>query len=168
LEITTSLTDEQVEDALGSTVPGSALWVNMLPGSLVFDVPEGEGDIQVQCITLPGYIIRVKIENTAAISTLCHEDEEPIFVTKNGYGDMVLMNNPASAPARIDTTKSEDAIIGAYIKAVKITPEGPPAEHTALDLIQNTSNGAVKVLLNGQILIFRGGKIYDALGRLVE
>ena len=30
------------------------------------------------------------LKNTAAISTLCHEDEEPIFVTKNGYGDMVL------------------------------------------------------------------------------
>ena len=30
------------------------------------------------------------LKNTTAISTLCHEDEEPIFVTKNGYGDMVL------------------------------------------------------------------------------
>ena len=32
------------------------------------------------------------LKNTSAISTLCHEDEEPIFVTKNGYGDMVLMS----------------------------------------------------------------------------
>ena len=32
------------------------------------------------------------LKNTTAISTLCHEDEEPIFVTKNGYGDMVLMS----------------------------------------------------------------------------
>lgn len=32
------------------------------------------------------------LKNTAAISALCHEDEEPIFVTKNGYGDMVLMS----------------------------------------------------------------------------
>ena len=31
------------------------------------------------------------LKNTTAISTLCHE-EEPIFVTKNGYGDMVLMS----------------------------------------------------------------------------
>ena len=32
------------------------------------------------------------LKNTTAISTLCHEDDEPIFVTKNGYGDMVLMS----------------------------------------------------------------------------
>ncbi len=32
------------------------------------------------------------LKNTTAISALCHEDTEPIFVTKNGYGDMVLMS----------------------------------------------------------------------------
>ncbi len=32
------------------------------------------------------------LKNTTAISTLCHEIDEPVFVTKNGYGDMVLMS----------------------------------------------------------------------------
>ena len=32
------------------------------------------------------------LKNTTAISNLCHESKEPIFVTKNGYGDMVLMS----------------------------------------------------------------------------
>ena len=32
------------------------------------------------------------LKNTTTISTLCHEEEEPIFVTKNGYGDMVIMS----------------------------------------------------------------------------
>lgn len=32
------------------------------------------------------------LKNTTSISTLCHEDKEPIFVTKNGYGDMVIMS----------------------------------------------------------------------------
>ncbi len=32
------------------------------------------------------------LKNTTAISTLCHENTEPIFVTKNGYGDMVIMS----------------------------------------------------------------------------
>lgn len=32
------------------------------------------------------------LKNTTAISALCHEDKEPIFVTKNGYGDMVIMS----------------------------------------------------------------------------
>ena len=32
------------------------------------------------------------LKNTTAISQICHEDKEPIFVTKNGYGDMVIMS----------------------------------------------------------------------------
>lgn len=32
------------------------------------------------------------LKNTTTISTLCHEKEEPIFITKNGYGDMVVMS----------------------------------------------------------------------------
>ena len=32
------------------------------------------------------------LKNTTAISQICHEDKEPIFVTKSGYGDMVIMS----------------------------------------------------------------------------
>jgi len=32
------------------------------------------------------------LKNTSAISQMCHEAHEPIFVTKNGYGDMVIMS----------------------------------------------------------------------------
>lgn len=32
------------------------------------------------------------LKNTAEISELCHETDEPIYVTKNGYGDMVVMS----------------------------------------------------------------------------
>lgn len=38
-------------------------------------------------------IIPIKdLKNTATISELCKNTDEPIFITKNGYGDMVLMN----------------------------------------------------------------------------
>lgn len=38
-------------------------------------------------------IIPIKdLKNTAEISELCHSVQEPIFITKNGYGDMVLMS----------------------------------------------------------------------------
>lgn len=38
-------------------------------------------------------IIPIKmLKNTSEISEMCHETEEPIFVTKNGYGDMVIMS----------------------------------------------------------------------------
>ena len=32
------------------------------------------------------------LKDTTSISTLCHESQEPVFVTKNGYGDMVIMS----------------------------------------------------------------------------
>lgn len=32
------------------------------------------------------------LKNTSEISERCHATTEPIFVTKNGYGDMVLMS----------------------------------------------------------------------------
>ena len=32
------------------------------------------------------------LRNTNEISQLCHTKDEPIFVTKNGYGDLVVMS----------------------------------------------------------------------------
>ena len=32
------------------------------------------------------------LKNTASVSDLCKKTGEPIFITKNGYGDMVIMN----------------------------------------------------------------------------
>ena len=32
------------------------------------------------------------LKNTSEISQMCRETNEPIYVTKNGYGDMVIMS----------------------------------------------------------------------------
>ena len=32
------------------------------------------------------------LRNTTEISELCHAKKEPIFITKNGYGDLVIMS----------------------------------------------------------------------------
>ncbi|HBQ27045.1 MAG TPA: type II toxin-antitoxin system Phd/YefM family antitoxin [Syntrophomonas sp.] len=32
------------------------------------------------------------LKNTSEISQMCRASDEPIFVTKNGYGDMVIMS----------------------------------------------------------------------------
>ncbi|MFP3153540.1 type II toxin-antitoxin system Phd/YefM family antitoxin [Lachnospiraceae bacterium ZAX-1] len=38
-------------------------------------------------------IIPIKdLKNTSEISEMCHIAEEPIYITKNGYGDMVIMS----------------------------------------------------------------------------
>ena len=38
-------------------------------------------------------IIPIKdLKNTSEISDMCHKSDEPVFITKNGYGDMVIMS----------------------------------------------------------------------------
>lgn len=38
-------------------------------------------------------IIPIKdLKNTSEISDMCHRSGEPIYITKNGYGDMVIMS----------------------------------------------------------------------------
>ena len=32
------------------------------------------------------------LRNTTEISNICHAKNEPVFITKNGYGDMVVMS----------------------------------------------------------------------------
>ncbi len=44
---------------------------------------------------MPRIIPIKELKNTAAISKMCNESSEPIYITKNGYGDMVLMSMKA-------------------------------------------------------------------------
>jgi PHD/YefM family antitoxin component YafN of YafNO toxin-antitoxin module len=43
-------------------------------------------------IELPKIIPIKDLKNTGAISQMCRESTEPIYITKNGYGDMVIMS----------------------------------------------------------------------------
>ena len=41
---------------------------------------------------MPQIIPIKELKNTSEISDMCHKTEEPIYITKNGYGDMVIMS----------------------------------------------------------------------------
>ncbi|MCR5034337.1 MAG: type II toxin-antitoxin system Phd/YefM family antitoxin [Clostridia bacterium] len=41
---------------------------------------------------MPQIIPIKELKNTLKVSELCHKNQEPVYVTKNGYGDMVLMS----------------------------------------------------------------------------
>ena len=41
---------------------------------------------------MPQIIPIKELKNTSEISDMCHKAEEPIYITKNGYGDMVIMS----------------------------------------------------------------------------
>jgi len=45
-----------------------------------------------EVIDMPQIIPIRDLKNTSDISRKCHQSNEPIFVTKNGYGDMVIMS----------------------------------------------------------------------------
>ncbi len=49
------------------------------------------------------------LRNTNEISELCHAKKEPIFITKNGYGDLVVMSIEAYEEL-IETIKTDSAI----------------------------------------------------------
>lgn len=49
------------------------------------------------------------LRNPTEISELCHARREPLFITKNGYGDLVVMSIEAYEEM-IETTKTDAAI----------------------------------------------------------
>jgi prevent-host-death family protein len=53
--------------------------------------------------------------NANEISELCHNSREPIFITKNGVGDMVVMS--------IETYERQQAIIELYVKLAEAEEE---------------------------------------------
>lgn len=60
------------------------------------------------------------LRNTNKISQLCHAKDEPIFVTKNGYGDLVVM----SMRTYESLTKISDIDNAISLSEAKIKDEG--------------------------------------------
>lgn len=160
LEISTSLTDEQVAAALETLIPGSSAWVSMLPGSLTFDIPAGKGSILVNCMTLPGYTLNMMIEGQGTVSItqaslgwakVTYDVAEPTHVV------IYLHASSSSAPAR-----RAPEMAGAYISAVKIIPENAP---NAIDVVKSAKSlGNGKYLQNGRLYIVRDGRVYNVQG----
>ena len=65
------------------------------------------------------------LRNTTEISDICHAKREPVFITKNGYGDLVVMSmetyealtETAAVDAAISQAEAEYAQNGQSYKA---------------------------------------------------
>lgn len=55
------------------------------------------------------------LRNTNEISEICHKSKEPIFITKNGYGDLVVMS--------IETYERQMALVEVYRKLAEAEEE---------------------------------------------
>lgn len=71
-------------------------------------------------------IIPIKdLKKTSEISEMCHNTNDPIFITKNGYGDMVIMSMEAyeEAMKKIDIYRnieiSEEQVKNDQVKDAK-------------------------------------------------
>ena len=62
------------------------------------------------------------LKNTSEISQLCHITDNPVFITKNGYGDMVIMSIEAYEKAMFLQNVSEKlALAEKQIEAGEVT-----------------------------------------------
>lgn len=60
------------------------------------------------------------LRNTNEISEICHARREPVFITRNGYGDLVVMSIE-TYEAMVETAETDAAIAGAE---AELGPDG--------------------------------------------
>ena len=168
LEISSAFTHEEVETAMETLIPGSSAWVDLLPGTLIFDVPAGQGEFEIKCKTEPGFTFQVKIEGKAAVTVTSTDigwvkvqydvlEQTHVVVYLNQQGQV-------AAPARVRGAQQESTV-GGYVEAIKITPKGAP---TAIENVQTSADKGMKYIQAGQMLILRGDKVYTVTGQEIK
>lgn len=81
-------------------------------------------------------IIPIKdLKKTSEISEMCHNTNEPVFITKNGYGDMVIMSMEVyeETMKKLDIYRnieiSEEQVKNGQVKDVKKSLENMRAKY---------------------------------------
>ena len=127
LEIATTISDDELEASIEANVICSSDFLKDLPGVLVFDVPAGAGSFEIQCHTMPGYMLKAQIEgangtanivmNSLGWATVYYNVLVQTHVIIYLQAEVAPSPAPAKAPAQ-----TNDATVGAYIKAIKVIP----------------------------------------------
>ena len=82
---------------------------------------------------MPQIVPMKDLRNTNEISQMCHASNEPIFVTKNGYGDLVVMSIE-SYEDMLHATEVDNAITESEVRLAK--GEQPIEAHEALAMLR--------------------------------
>lgn len=169
IEINTTTDDETLENTLTAHVTCSAEWLKKLPGVLVFDVPAGEGQFQIQCEVAAGFHVEAYIEGVGR-AEITSPKAGWIQVSYNVVAQTHVIiylqadGEKSEAPARVKAKKAGEP--GLAIKAIKITPKDAP---TGVEEITNDQSRITnKVIREAQLLILRYGKIYTITGQQVQ
>ena len=172
LEIYSLLSEDLVKDAVNAFGPGSKALKAALPGSISFFVPAGVGSIQIEFCTKNGYV-NVLLEDVEAqllAQTVMGWMKVPYNTTKDTY--VVIYLTPSimqSAPAYIAAVQKdeEEPATGAYIKNIKVDPKDIPSGIETVDS-QKSKVESQKRIKDGQFIILREGKQYNAIGAEIK
>ena len=154
LEISTTLSQSEVDAFMNRNAAGSEAWLNTLQGSLTINIPAGEGTLAFRCYANPGYEFKLKIRGQETVSfqqtsmdvaTVQYNVEEPTSVVLY----LATVSGSVSAPRRAPAAM-KDAPNG-FIGSLTITPlysVAPKADPDNAGVYYSTFfNGAQNYLL---------------------
>ena len=170
VEISSTSTVEEIDEKLNDAFDGIASVKDFLPGTIVLKLDKGEGTIEIDCQTMPGFVLKVRIAEygeayiTSTIEqALRGEATVNYSVSQKTYVVIYLESTTSGAKtqARIARSEKEEGA-GAYVYAIKITPKNAA---TGIDNVEPSETIIQKQLINGVLYIERNGQRYDATGR---
>ncbi|MBP5476697.1 MAG: BspA family leucine-rich repeat surface protein [Paludibacteraceae bacterium] len=172
IEVASTNTAAEVDAKLGKAFSGTATLKPFLPGTITFELPAGEGTIEIDCQTVPGYTLQVRIAEygeayiTSTIEQALRGKATVNYsVTQNTYVVIYLDGAPAgSAPARIARTAAEENA-GAYIWSITVIPNKTPTGIDTTDIHQSANAKFVK---DGILYIRHNGRTYTVIGEEVK
>jgi hypothetical protein len=180
VEVASTNTAEEIDAKLNEAFEGAASIKSLLPGTITLHLSKGPGTIEIDCRTMPGYtlVVRIAEYGTAYISATAEQVMRGVAtvdynVTQDTYVVIYLQGTPSGSSnvsARI-ANKEEVGIenegeIGAYIYSITVKPiKDTPTE---LENTVSDSTDAQKLLINGSLYILRDGKVYTATGERVK
>ena len=174
IEISTTNTAEEIDQKLNDAFEGAASLRSLLPGTITFELEgPGEGKIEIDCQTLPGYTIKVRIAEygeayiTSTVEQALRGKATVTYsVAQKTYVVIYLEGtSEAAAPARIARSEKEGEDAGAYIYSITITPK---KVSQGIDDVQSDQVQSTKVFMDGMIYILRDGKIFTPTGVQVK
>lgn len=168
IEINTITLTKDVNGAYTANVACSSEWLKLLPGVLVFDVPAGKGEAEIECDIAAGKQLIVYIEGQGQVTFTTTENGIKIAYNVAEQTHVIIYlqaSEPSSAPKRVAQAK-QDAVPGVAIKSIKITPESAATGIGLTTDDQQPTTG--KLLHDGQLFIIRDGRIYNAQGLRVQ
>ncbi len=168
MEVTSTNTAEEIDTKLNAVYNGTATIKPFLPGTIIFKLGQGEGKIEIDCQTVPGYTLQVRIAEygTAYITSTIEQAQRgkatvSYNVTQDTYVVIYLGGAPDSAPARIAHSEEEEGA-GAYIWSITIIPAKTA---TGIEAVENSQSTDIKFVKDGILYILHDGRLFNAQGK---